>query len=589
MKIKMKSRVKKCAGLLPVFMTVCLLWTCNKMYDNIEQYTGEEVFPAKFDTIFGRIGYHRVEIDLVKKGRIPASQIRMGKAKRTVIEYNNAANHDTIVIIDSVCSWVNIQKLTTPKMYRFRIYTLGDYEDKSVPVEISLMPYSDADRQYLSVPDPKIAVYPSMAVVSWSEGWMTTFSQFVSLNYRYTNKKFQTCEGAAAGVVPSFVMLDLPIGRATPVNLAYKVIPMVDGKPILDTLSMSAQLSVTTTSGSDAFIPKESAVLVANGVTTFTLAGATVVDKLTFPVHITSMADLEYFPHLRELDLTGGSGILLPGGGTLPLPVTPYLSDNSSYSSSVGGGTWTPVIRRIDNTTLAGAASLYKLLNAGVLQKVYYAPNSMGLDEGLAPFVAKGIVELVNMPGEVPLPNQFLLGDTRVQSLNWEIAVQQNPADAPSPPSGVTFAHTMKMTVPSTAPHPTLVFCLPVEYRWNLSEYRYLKFRVYRPNTPAHQAAHANFNLIWPRFMNHLWTSQDANRIANSYGQGYWALTATAIGYDAWTDVTVDMTQSQNGVATGASQYNRIIAINIGEETTTAPSAALVYYFADIRICKNNE
>ncbi|MDR1866231.1 MAG: DUF4998 domain-containing protein [Bacteroidales bacterium] len=573
----MKTKVKiKMKSIVPFLLTAWLLWACNGMYDNVEQYTGEMVFPAKFDTIFGNIGYQRVEIDLVKAGRIPSSQIRMGKAKRTVIEYNNAANHDTVVIIDSVCSWVNIKKLTTPKMYRFKIYTLGDFDDKSVPVEISLMPFSEEDAQYLSVPDPKITAYPSMATVSWSEGWMTTFSQFISLNFTYTNKRQQECHGEAAGVVPSFHLLDLPINRTTPVNIDYRVIPLVNGKLILDTLPLSATLSITTPSGSNPFIPKEIQVLQANGLSQFTEAAAAALDKLTLPVHIRTMEDLQYFPHLRELDLTGGT--------LIPLPVTAY--SGNSFSETVGGGSWTPAVRRIENN-IAGLSLLYGLLNAGVLQKVYYAPNSMGIDEELAPFVAKGIVEPVEMPGEVIIPDQFLLKEPRIANTDWACDFVLNPGDAPAPPPGVTFAKTMKVTV--QAANPVISFCLPVEYRWNLGEYRYLKFSVYTPPSATLTGGAEAYKKIKMLFANHLPTTQDRDRINSLYGQGDWSLPAITIPeaqLGSWYDVTVDITNTQTGTPSNTCVYNRIIMISIGGGEETSDPGDLVYYFADFRICK---
>jgi hypothetical protein len=46
--------------------------SCGDIYDNIKDFSVEEiVYPAHYDTIFGRPGYQRVEIDLVKEGRLP--------------------------------------------------------------------------------------------------------------------------------------------------------------------------------------------------------------------------------------------------------------------------------------------------------------------------------------------------------------------------------------------------------------------------------------------------------------------------------------------------------------------------------------
>src|SRR5690606_11803091 len=114
-------------------LAATLFGACNGMYDSLDEYSGEVVYPAKYDTIVGHIGYERVEIDLMKAGRVPSSQIKLGKAKKTVVEYD-----DQVMVIDSLVSWINITELTQPKLYRFRIYTIDEFENKSVPLEIAL-------------------------------------------------------------------------------------------------------------------------------------------------------------------------------------------------------------------------------------------------------------------------------------------------------------------------------------------------------------------------------------------------------------------------------------------------------------------
>lgn len=104
---------------------------CKGMYDNLEKYAKEDIYPAKYDTIIGQVGYERVEIDLLKAGRIPSSKIYMGKAKKTVVEYD-----DKRIVIDSVVSWVNITGLTVSKLYRFKVYTEDEYGNRSVPLSI---------------------------------------------------------------------------------------------------------------------------------------------------------------------------------------------------------------------------------------------------------------------------------------------------------------------------------------------------------------------------------------------------------------------------------------------------------------------
>src|SRR3546814_4036495 len=89
------------------------------MYDTLEEYSGEVVYPAKYDTIVGHIGYERVEIDLMKAGRIPSSEIMMGKAVKTVIEYE-----DQVITLDSLVSWVNITGLTRSEEHTSELQSL---------------------------------------------------------------------------------------------------------------------------------------------------------------------------------------------------------------------------------------------------------------------------------------------------------------------------------------------------------------------------------------------------------------------------------------------------------------------------------
>lgn len=71
-----------------ITIAVLTLASCSGQYDNIEKYAGEVVYPASYDTALVKIGYERVEIDLLKQGRIPSSELKMGKAKQTIVEYD---------------------------------------------------------------------------------------------------------------------------------------------------------------------------------------------------------------------------------------------------------------------------------------------------------------------------------------------------------------------------------------------------------------------------------------------------------------------------------------------------------------------
>ena len=87
--------------LTTTFALLIAVASCDDIYDNIKEYSLEEkVYPAKFDTIFASIGFNRVELDLNKAGRIPASQIKLGKAKKTVVTWDDGK---ACLEIDSIC------------------------------------------------------------------------------------------------------------------------------------------------------------------------------------------------------------------------------------------------------------------------------------------------------------------------------------------------------------------------------------------------------------------------------------------------------------------------------------------------------
>jgi len=267
---------------------------------------------ARFDTIGGKIGYERVEIDLISAGRIPASEIFMGKATTTLIEFNNANHRDTTIVIDSLCSWVNIKGLTAAKMYRFYIYTLDKYGNRSVPQEIALIPYTAADKAQLSLRSPNISVMPSSVTMDWSGDLSSVQGDYVGLTYHYTDADGNEKEGSNSGTTPHIFAPNLPIGASYSVTIDFRIIPKIEGKRIIDTVTVTTTVDFVLSDASTAFVPKEREVLEQNGVTNFTAEGVASISKLYFPVHVKTLEDVIYFAGLREVDLTGGSIYLLP-------------------------------------------------------------------------------------------------------------------------------------------------------------------------------------------------------------------------------------------------------------------------------------
>jgi hypothetical protein len=225
-------------------LAVGMLYSCGSVYDNIQDYaTDETVYVGKVDELTGLQGFERVEIDLLKAGRIPSDEVKLGKAKKTVVEYD-----DQVITYDEVRSWVNITGLTTPKLYRFRVYNIDEFGNKSVPEEIALIPFTTEDYNALIFPDPFMNISPTAAEVNWLNGLTSGFFEFVDMVYSYTDKNGSAIDTITAdpesGIV-RFAMLDMEPQVPVTVNLKCRIIPKISGENIIDTMLMEQTLIVT--------------------------------------------------------------------------------------------------------------------------------------------------------------------------------------------------------------------------------------------------------------------------------------------------------------------------------------------------------
>lgn len=540
---------------LLIIITVSL-FACTDMYEYQEKYEGEIVYPARFDTIIGLVGYERVELELMKAGRIPSEQINLGKAQKTIVEYD-----DKVVTIDSLVSYVNITGLTSQKLYRFKVYTIDEYGNKSVPQEIALIPFTSDALASMEVSTPRILKSPTAAVVDWPNGLSSVLLDYYGLSFEYEDKDGIVRLGER-GENARFFVGNVAPGEDTKIKVDYKIVPLVNGKAILDTVILSDELMIDMPTGSTEFSVAEREVLLANGVETFTSDGVSPIEKLVFPIHANSLQDIFYFPNLKELDLTGGDLFALPE----------LTYDRNGVVDIVGGGSYSPILKKTGGMAEANAQSLIDLLESGILEKVTYCSNSMGLDEILEPYVEQGVVEVIQGASSVLIDKQFLL-DGNVQSSNFNIDITYPYAGSPVE-EGIENAYKVVCKAKSAS----LVFALPKEYEFNIEDYRYLKFKVYAPSKDVFSGTYAPFQRLWPRFMNRMW-SFGGN---SSFGQQYWALDKFSIEDEQlqkWTDVTIDMTEALD-------KHNRVIILNIGGEPGVTPSEDIIYYFGNIRFEK---
>lgn len=541
-------------------MVLAIIYSCKGMYDNIEPYADEIVYPAKYDTIISKVGYERVELDLMKAGRIPSSQISMGKSQKTIIEYDNET-----ITIDSLVSWVNVTNLTQSKLYRIRVYTIDEFNNKSVPQIIAVIPYTKGDVDNLVVSSPRVLTSPSAAVLDWPTSLTNILLNYKSLEYEYTDKSGTKITGKRL-TNPRIFAANLNAGQPFNMQIKYNVVPKVNGIAILDSVQLVTPLTISMPTGSSTFNPAERDVLVTNGITTFTADAVSTYKKLTFPVHTNTLQDLFYFSNIEELDLTGGT--------IFPLKTLDY--NRNGIVKTIGGGNYQPFIRKVSPITDANAQTMVDLLNLGLIKKIKYVPNSLGIDHLLKPFENTGVIEYVTTPNESLIPMFFFL-DGKIQDAAWALDLQ-NPAT--TYPAGTDIVNPFRVTV--RARSGTFIFTIPKEYRFNIPEYRYLKFKVYMPAKSTYSGIYGPYQRLWPRIMNYLWafpTESSFGQEGSSFNANDYRIPDDQL--EKWTDVTVDLQSTVN-------RHNRVIALNIGGEPslTFAPPADMVYYFANFRFSK---
>lgn len=223
-----------------------MLSSCGGVYDKIDDYVTEEtIYVGKFDELTGAAGFERVEINLLKAGRIPSSEIKLGKAKKTVVEYD-----DQVITYEEVKSWVNVTGLTVPKLYRFSVYNIDEFGNKSVPEEIALIPYTSEEFDALVFPDPYMSISPTAAEITWPNGLTSTFFEFVDMIYTYTDVNGTTLDTIAVENPNDpirFVMLNMEPAVPVQVNVKCRIIPKVGGENIIDTVSIEHSFTVTPT------------------------------------------------------------------------------------------------------------------------------------------------------------------------------------------------------------------------------------------------------------------------------------------------------------------------------------------------------
>lgn len=250
-------------GLIPM-LAIAALSCSSDIYDNVEEFgKSEEIYAGKFDGVQKiQYGFERVEIDLMKVGRVPASHLYLGRATKTVISCDDfdEPNHERI--IDSLCSWVNVTGLTQSKTYQLKICTEDENGNRSLPISVSVTPFTSKNLESLSITNPSILESDGFAKVEWRAGVSNETYEALSYSYSYTDKDGQTESGKGDGDQPSFFVENIEAETETAVNVTFLIRPTVSivsgGStqyiPILDTVEWTTPITVKISADATPYI-----------------------------------------------------------------------------------------------------------------------------------------------------------------------------------------------------------------------------------------------------------------------------------------------------------------------------------------------
>jgi hypothetical protein len=227
----MKTYIKTGFLIFALWVTAVLVG-CSDIYDNVKEYSVHEiVYPAKFAYIDFNYGLERVEFELNRDGRVPASEMKLGKAKKTVVEYDGKR-----IVIDSVCSWVGISGLNESRLYRFKIYTEDEYGNRSTPQEIALTPYTMNDVHALMLVPPSVTESVGAALLEWRDPIKSDLYELFSYKYNYTDKNGDKNGGEGDDNKPVLFVENVINGEEVSIDITARIVPYVGVKPLIDTI-----------------------------------------------------------------------------------------------------------------------------------------------------------------------------------------------------------------------------------------------------------------------------------------------------------------------------------------------------------------
>ena len=107
-----------------------MLSSCTKSIETYDEFSGRIRYSSKISNLEGQIGIEKVVLNWIN----PEDKI----AKKIRIEYGD----NLFIETESMVSTYTIKDLTSGGGYKFTVYTVDEYGNKSIGSDIFLVPYN---------------------------------------------------------------------------------------------------------------------------------------------------------------------------------------------------------------------------------------------------------------------------------------------------------------------------------------------------------------------------------------------------------------------------------------------------------------
>lgn len=228
-----------------------MLSSCTKSIETYDEFSGRIRYSSKISNLEGQIGIEKVVLNWIN----PEDKI----AKKIRIEYGD----NLFIETESMVSTYTIKDLTSGGGYKFTVYTVDEYGNKSIGSDIFLVPYNklyvDSFIDGVTTTKPTSQVEDDNLIVKWDNLLGNAFLRYtgvIDFSYTYNN---ETISGRLDnGNIDKEIISISDVSEPVSIDLEYTMYyyPIINNTLIMDTISKTEKIKVVVDYPKDNILEK---------------------------------------------------------------------------------------------------------------------------------------------------------------------------------------------------------------------------------------------------------------------------------------------------------------------------------------------